>query len=223
MGEPLRVTVRRCVVVGDVIESRDLEDRSAFRQVLTDALAEANEAVDDGVAAPFATLKGVDEIAGVLETPIGSYRAIRTLVEAIHPAAIRFAVVWGDVDVGIHERDVARQDGPAFHRADELLETIAREDRYVEVVVPGVPGPYVTTIGNQMDLLCIRKSEWTARQAEVVREYRDAESMAATAERLDVAVQTISKSLARANAKRLMTVESDLETTIEYIATEVVE
>lgn len=217
------MTVRRCVVIGDVIDSRAVEDRTAFRDVLADAITRTNDTIGDELAAPFAALKGVDEIGGVLETPAGSYRAIRTLTEALHPTAIRFAVVWGDVDIGVDEPDVARQDGPAFHRADDLLETITREDRYVGVDVPGAPEPYVTTVGNQMDLLCLWKSEWTERQAEVVRAYRVEGTVTAVAERFDVTVQAVSKILARANAKRILAIEADLDSAIDYLAREVAE
>jgi len=235
------VTARRCVVVGDVVASRQVEDRESLRDVLTDGIERTNEDLarehEDGLVAPFATLKGVDEVGGVLRTLAGSYRAVRTLVEAIHPAEIRFAVVWGEVDVGVGDPDVARQDGPAFHRADELLAELAESDRYVGLELqdgPATPArrpsegtagggtdPCVRTIGNQMDLLCAWKAEWTERQTEVVRQYRGAETMAEVADRLGVTVQTVSKTLGRASAERILAIEDDLQVAVAHLAAEV--
>lgn len=219
------MTERRCIVVGDVVASREVEDRVALRDVLADGIERANQTLEEALVAPFATLKGVDEVGGVLGTLAGSYRAIRTLVEAIHPAEIRFAVVWGEVDVGVDASDVARQDGPAFHRADELVAELARDDRYVGLDVGDGPGPtqrpYVTTIANQMDLLCMWKAAWTGRQAEVVRRYRTADTMAEVAQALDVTVQTVSKTLGRAEADRILAIEADLEVTVDHLATQV--
>lgn len=215
------MSVDRCVVVGDVVGSRRVEDRAGLREVLADGVERANELLGDALVAPFATLKGVDELGGVLEDLAGSYRAIRTLVEAIHPTEIRFAVVWGEIDVGVDATDVASQDGPAFHRADALLEEIADEDRYVAFEAPGGPASLATTVGNQMELLCMWKAEWTERQAELVRHYREAGSMTAVAERLDVTVQTVSKTLGRARAERILAIEADLEAAMADLAAEV--
>lgn len=215
------MSATRCVVVGDVVGSRAIADREQFRDVLLEGLERVNERVGDALVAPFATLKGVDEVGGVLETLAGSYRAVRTLVEAIHPTAIRFAVVWGEVDVGVDAADVASQDGPAFHRADELVSRVAEEERAVGLHVPGAPPALATTVENQMELLCMWKAGWTERQAEVVRCYRDAASMSAVAAELDVTVQTVSKTLDRAGAARILAIEDDLDDAVAALASEV--
>jgi hypothetical protein len=233
------VPTHRCLVVGDVVSSRAVENRASLGGVPADGVERTNDVLradpTTAVVAPFATPQGVDEVGGVLETLAGSYRAVRTLVEAVHPAEIRFAVVWGEVDVGVDAPDVARQDGPAFHRADDLLAELASEDRYVgldvEFATGGGPGdgrgterglgPYVTTIGNQMDLLCAWKVGWTERQVEVVRRYREADTMSAVAEGLDVTVQTVSKTLGRARGDRILAIERDLEEAVAHLANQV--
>jgi len=87
------------VIVGDVVDSRAVEDREALHGRLESGMERANDAVGDRLVAPFTTLKGVDEVGGVLTDPGRAYHAVRELTDAIHPTAIRFAVVWGDVDV----------------------------------------------------------------------------------------------------------------------------
>jgi len=56
------------------------------------------------------------------------------------------------------------------------------------------------------------KAGWTARQMEVARRYRDLGEMAAVSDRLDVSVQSVSQTLARADAVTIMGMERDLQT-----------
>jgi len=117
-------------------------------------------------------------VGGVLTDPGRAYHAVRELTDAIHPTAIRFAVVWGDVDVGADADDVARMDGPAFHEADDLLGDVERADRYVSLSVDRTD-KWLVDPTNQIDLVCMWKAGWTARQMEVARRYRDLGEMAA--------------------------------------------
>lgn len=68
---------RACVVVGDVVRSRSVEDRERLREALLDGLDRVNAALSDRLLAPFATLKGVDELGGVLNGLAGVERALR--------------------------------------------------------------------------------------------------------------------------------------------------
>jgi len=206
------MTRRRCVIVGDVVDSRAVEDREALHYSLESGMERANDAAGDRLVAPFTTLKGVDEVGGVLTDPGRAYHAVRELTDAVHPTGIRFAVVWGDVDVGTDADDVARMDGPAFHEADDLLGEVERADRYVGLSVDGTDEWLVDLLTNQVDLVCMWKAGWTARQMEVAKEYRDLGEMAAVADRLDVSVQSVSQTLARADAVTIMGVERDLQT-----------
>lgn len=205
------MAAHRCVVVGDVVASRAETDRESLRRRLDEGMAEANEAVAGDVVAPFTTLKGVDEIGGVLATPARAYPALRAIAEAVHPTAIRFAVVWGELDVGLDETDVSKMDGPAFHEADALLTDLADSGRTVALSV-GADEWLERLVADQIDLLFMWKDEWTVTQADVVRQYREAGSMKAVAEQRDVSVQAVSQTLARADAARVLEIEAGLET-----------
>ncbi|MHB9288917.1 SatD family protein [Halobacteriales archaeon Cl-PHB] len=197
-----------CVVTGDVVGSRSVDDREALRERLERGVAAANDALADDLLAPFAILKGVDEVAGVLASAAGVDRALQALGEAIHPTEMRFAVVRGTVDVGADSGVVSQMDGPAFHRADELLETLATEDRYVGLDL-GAEADSITVdlLEGLCDLLCAWKGEWTERQADLVGKYRQAESMTAVADAEGVTVQVVSKTLGRAGAETVLRTE----------------
>lgn len=211
------MSTRRCVVIGDVIGSREVENRTALSEQLDDGLERVNDELADRLVAPFATLKGVDEIGGVLETLDGAYRAVRLLTEAIHPTTMRVAIVHGAVDVGGDTDDVAEMDGPAFHDADDALERLGERERLVALSVEGAQSWQVDLIEAQMELLSMWKERWTARQAEVVRTYRDAVTMGAAADWLGVSVQSVSKTLKRARAATIIEIEVTLETALGHL------
>lgn len=212
------MTTRCCVVIGDVIGSREVDDRTALRNRLEAGLEAVNDALADRLVAPFATLKGVDEVGGVLESPEGAYRALQLLTEAIHPTTMRVAIVHGSVDVGADTGDVAEMDGPAFHTADEALALAESSERLVALSVEDAHSWQVDMIEAQMELLSMWKEAWTPRQTEVVRTYRDAATMRAAADRLDISVQSVSKTLKRARAATIIEIEETLETALSHLA-----
>lgn len=210
-----------CVVVGDVVGSRSVDDREALRDDLEAAVAAANAEVGDRLVAPFAILKGVDEVAGVLADTAGADRALWALAEGIHPTGIRFAVVRGEVDVGVDSGDVAAMDGPAFHEADRVLEAVAADDRHVGLSIDGAGEPVVVELLEALaNLLLAWKGEWTARQAELVGRYRGAASMTALAEAEGITVQVVSKTLARAGAETVLRTETGMSRGFEYLSRE---
>jgi len=208
---------RRCVVVGDTVDSRAVADRSDLRDRLDAGIERANELLGEELCAPFEVLKGVDEVGGVLRDPGSIYPPIRAISEAIHPTAMRFAVVWGEIDVGQDADTVAEMDGPAFHEADRRLRELGDTDRAVSLAVPGTDPWLVRLVANQMHLLAARKQDWTTTQAAVVRQYRELDNMQAVADRRDVSVQTVSKTLQRANAASIVEIEADLDAALSEL------
>lgn len=202
---------RYCVVIGDVVDSRSVDDREMLHRDLERGVECANDALADQMIAPFVILKGVDEIGGVLPDPSRVYRAIREINEAVHPTAIRFAVVQGRIDVGASKSDIVSMDGPAFHEADTLLDTIAHENQAIALSDPDVDPWLRQLIAHQIDLLLAWKQKWTPHQGAVVRQYRNESQMKAIAEQRDVSIQTVSQTLSRTGIERIIRTEKSLE------------
>lgn len=201
------------VVLGDVVASREIDDREAFRDTVEAALATVNERYAADVAATFALVKGIDEMAGVLGGPTPLYGVLRDIVSAVRPGAVRFGVTYGEIDVGAGEDTVVEMDGPAFHRADEALATVAETDLYVafDGRAPEVD-PFVETA---LNLLLMAREDWTDRQREVVHAYEEAGTQRAVAERLDVSQQVVSATLRRADWRRIERLEARVNDALE--------
>lgn len=197
------------VVVGDVVGSRTIDDRDAFGRTLDGALAAVNHQYDDSVRADVVTVKGVDEIAGVLEAPRDVYGLVKTVHDEIHPHQVRFGVAHGRIDVKPGSADVTEMDGPAFHRANELLEWVERRDGLfaLDGVHPGVDDLVSTTV----DLILTLREDWTDREFDAVRARERAASQQEAADRLGVIQQTVSDRLQRAHWNRITQAESTVE------------
>lgn len=226
----------RCVIVGDVVDSRENDRREGLERDLIEGLNSVNNAFQEEIVADFVQLKGVDEIAGVLRTPADAYGVVRSITEQIHPVSIRFAVIFGAVDIAPNSEDVAMMDGSAFHRADALLSRIETQDRLVgiDINTTGVDerdrsddrsgddhSLLCDLLVDHLDLIQLWKSRWTDRQVELVRAYRSYGSVVAVADEIGVTPQTVSESLRRSRAQTILEMEERIETVFEQFAAEV--
>jgi hypothetical protein len=215
MGASVDVMTRRFVLLGDVVASRQVDDREAFGERLADACAAVTDAHSDAFDAPLEPLKGVDEVGGVLTDPGVLYDVLDGLRERLHPQELRVAVATGDVDVGVDTGEVSRMDGPAFHRADELLAGLADSPLRVAFDL-GEPG-LEDALADEVNLLFLQKARWTDHQRRVVAAYRDAGSQAAVADDLGVSQAAVSQALTRANWPALREIETRLRRTLRAV------
>lgn len=199
-------------MLGDVIGSREIDDRRAFRTQFEDARATVTSAYGDDFAAGPAVLKGIDELGAVMTTLERLYDVIVTLDDRLHPHAIRVAVASGEIEFGADEEDVARMDGEAFHRATALLESVERFDLRFDL--DGGAGPLDTAIADEINLLLHVRNSWTDRQRDVVARYERVGNQQAVADELGVSQQAVSNVLQGASWPLVETVERRLRGTL---------
>jgi predicted DNA-binding protein (UPF0251 family) len=219
-SHPSRSTTPGVVVLCDVRGSREIPDRARFVARLDDALRTANRA-PDRLLGRFERQAGLDEFAGVL-LPGRSAPILTGLWEALHPVAVRYAVVAGPLDVvpdpppGGGPPGAAGFDGPAFHRAAEVLDGLRRGERLVAVET-GDPQQerLLSALG---DLLYARILEWTERQLEVVRTMRRSDSQGEAARRLGVHQSTVSRALSAAQHERVAAARIAFEDALDRAA-----
>lgn len=202
-----------CVVLGDVVDSREIDDREAFQRTLTGTLDAINEEFDDSLQAPFAVLKGVDEIGGVLRTVPPVVEIQRRLARAVHPQQIRVVAVLGEIDVNEESVDVSAMDGEAFARADALLSELESDD--LTFRLEGDESVLDDLISDEVNLLDMLRAEWTERQLEVVTRFDELDSQKAVAESLGVSPQAVSKALSRTRGQNVLAIEERLAEAVE--------
>ncbi len=211
---PSDATDRPFVLLGDVIDSRELDDRTAFGDRLAAALGTVNETYGASILTRFESIKGIDEFGGVLDRLDQVYEIIATMLDRIHPVTVRFGIVQGTVDVGTPGDPITELDGPAFHRAGAILEGLPETGMYVGVDT----GRAVDSLlENVLNLLLIEREGLTPRQVEVIRAYERAGTQSAAAASLDIPQQSVSKTLSRANYQRRSTIRRQLQSSLEVL------
>ncbi|WP_454855894.1 SatD family protein [Promicromonospora soli] len=118
-------------LIGDIVGSRKIPDRSLAQQAISDALSRANEAID--TVQPLEPTVG-DEIQGGFATIMNATLATLLIRLELAPAIdLRFGLGCGDVTVLDENRRPLLQDGPGWWTAREAINGLKnkRGTRYV--------------------------------------------------------------------------------------------
>lgn len=181
-------------LIGDLVGSRDLEDRAEVQVRLAEGIRELNATLLAEVVVPLKLTAG-DEAQGLLDDPEVSLDIIIRLSDAVFPARISWGLGRGGLATELVD-DVAMLDGPCFHRAREAVERAKRSSEWL--AVRGLPEPDGRVLAGLMNLIGAIRSGWTPRQAEVVQEARTKKQVR-VAEELGVHRSTISRTLSSAS------------------------
>jgi len=195
-------------LLGEMEDETSSLDRQEFQTRLGRGLAEMNNRYAAYLYAPFVLGSGFPEFSAVLRTHAPVYGMARTLAEVCHPLPLRVAVARGEIDGGLESRDAEAMDGPAFDLAGELLYRARKEERLLLV---HTGDDDFDTLFNALLLLLHRNfQQWTSRQWEVVRLYRELGRQSDVAQALDISQQSVSNTLSGAGWKVVKEVEDSL-------------
>jgi hypothetical protein len=110
------------VLIGDVVASRRLPARAQFQRRLKAALKDVNGRARS-LASPYTLTLG-DEFQAVYRQADTAFADVFALQAAIAPVRARFALAVGEIATPLNPSQAIGMDGPAFHRARALLESL---------------------------------------------------------------------------------------------------
>ena len=189
------------VVIGDLIRSRNIKNRFLVSKKIHDIIKIINREYMSNIFAPLELTKGIDEFSLVLKNPAQSYCICRAIDEYIYPERYRFAIVKGQLDIGMTSKNAKTLDGPAFHKAADCLNKIKKTDQR-----------FIFDLGNDCDLLiseaanliAIIADSRSARQQEIVELYNRYNNQKKIARKLKISQQAISDTLKQANYRSVL-------------------
>lgn len=215
-------------LIGDVVGSRELEDRAGVQRRLRGLLEALNRelgapgegedplqgAADaDGarrgkregppLAAPLAVTAG-DEIQGLLLRPDAAVDVLVRLADGLHPVRIAWGLGAGKLETDLHG-DVSLLDGPCFHRAREALERATKDGAWARAV--GLDPAVDRGLSALFRLVGAVREGWTETQARYARAVRG-RLQKEVAERFDVSPSVVSESLKAARFRELVEAEA---------------
>jgi len=182
-------------VIGDVISSAKIENLENLLNRLNKTLGQVNADFANDIHAPLTLTRG-DEVSGVLTRIENTYRIVDAILEAVHPNLIRFAIVYGPLEMTIESRDAERISGTAFRQAAEILYSQKPEN----LITLQIKNSLIDRLlSSHMNFIFFLKRQWTKRQLEVITLYKKFGRQKEVAKRLKIRQPTVSRILKTAN------------------------
>ncbi len=196
------------VMLGDVISSRRIKDKESFQKKLDKACREINKAHADDIYAEFRILKGIDEIEGVLLNISKSYEIINSISEQLYPHSMRFVLSLDFIDTALEAHNVTKMDGPAFHKASDMIHGLKSSKLFFDMSA----GNEVldTAIAGEVNLIMLLKKNWSPRQHQIAKEYREKRNQDDVANTIGITQQSVSRTLTRSMWKEINHIEEKL-------------
>lgn len=116
-------------IIGDVIDSKKLNTRSAVQESLQRALARINQTYAHCLVSPFTLTLG-DEFQALLYPNQEVFQMIDTLRLSLYPVSLRFGIGIGDIVTAINPLQSIGADGPAYWNARSAIDWVHDKDDY---------------------------------------------------------------------------------------------
>ncbi len=192
-------------LIGDLINSKEIPNRNQVQQTLKQALSDINQRYRDDLLSEFMITLG-DEFQGLLRSTGDVLSIISDLEQALYPFGLRFGIGCGEISTDIHER-CSEIDGPAFHRARLMIQTIKESSNrhnkvYSSILICSDTTPTVQDklINSVFSLCTSLKEKWSDRQVEIMDAYlKHDKNQYKTAEALGITQSSVNKSLKSSN------------------------
>ncbi|EHJ56542.1 hypothetical protein HMPREF9318_00400 [Streptococcus urinalis FB127-CNA-2] len=121
-------------IIGDIINSKKIQDREAFQQRLNDVLDQLNTDYRDVIASQFFITLG-DEFQAILHRTAPVFQIIDVLISRLSPISVRFGLGFGDIKTSINPEMSIGADGPAFWYAREAIVELHQKNDYGDTLL----------------------------------------------------------------------------------------
>ena len=208
-------------VIGDMKDSRHLENRKEVQVRLQGILDRLNERHKDEIVSRFLITLG-DEFQGLLSSGKYILDMVNEIRMEMYPVRLRFGIGFGQITTDIRTEMALGADGPGYYRAREAVELLKEREKKKRSVLAELCLKMDEThrdkeilLNTVFDLMYVVESGWTDRQREVIWDMLlHGDGQQNTASRLDITQSTVQKTLA---AGSYYTYESALKNASEIL------
>ena len=158
-------------LIGDIIESKNIQDRAQVQQQLLRLMKELNWQYQDYLISPFTVTTG-DEFQALFSPNSYMFQIIDQLSVAFSPYEIRFGIGVGEMVTEINKEQSIGSDGPAYWLAREAINHIHDKNDYgINHISVFLADEEVTWTVNAMLAACsFIQSKWTEVQYDVLKQ-----------------------------------------------------
>jgi hypothetical protein len=192
-------------LVGDVIGSRQLENRNEVQLLIKNALCEINQKYESDIASNFMLTLG-DEFQGLLFTGRYLMEIMQHIKSSLYPVRIKFGIGYGTMSTDISSDRPLGADGSAYILARKGVNEIRVESDKRKVSIGSTRVHFENNLESSewfnalLDACSVIENSWTTRQHETVSLLLDGtKSQSDVAAILKVGQPAIQKSIASSN------------------------
>jgi hypothetical protein len=186
--------MRYLVLIGDVVASRQLPARAQFQRRLK-TLLQAVNGRRKSLVSPYTLTLG-DEFQAVYREADATFADIFFLLAELAPVQARFAMAVGEIVTPINSMQSIGMDGPAFHRARELLDLLKAERRLIAAYGGAeawtLPASLLVMLSHQME-------GWRTNRLKLFARILAGEPVAELARRTGITPRAVNKNIRAAD------------------------
>jgi len=197
------------VLIGDIVESREIPQRSIFKESFKAAIDDLNTQFSRDLISPFTVTLG-DEFQAVLHDTSQLFIMIHQLQLRFGQKLIRFALGCGGIETEINRENAIGMDGPAFHHARRAMEQAKANNRHLFYSGDDLHAALANQLLGWIDLTCDR---WKKERLNILYLYRKGANQRQIAQKLKMTQPAVSQNLNSPGVRAVIESERLLEET----------
>ncbi len=211
-------------IIGDIKNSKELEDRKNIQVKLKTVLNEVNEKYKLVISAKFMITLG-DEFQGLLCSGDRALEIIEEIQRQMHPVEIRFGIGIGQITTEINSEMAIGADGPGYYKAREAIEILKHSEQKnktqaadIRIEVENDEHSIAVMLNTIFSLIAVIQNNWSKRQREIVWTFEKyGGSQLECAKRLNISQSSVQRSLINGNYYAYKNAKETINTVLKEI------
>ena len=204
----------KIVLIGDIVASRKIEDRSLVQKKLMAAIRQVNRK-NSNLLSPYTVTLG-DEFQAVFNKADRIFADGITILSALYPEQVRFSIGVGAIDTPINKQQAIGMDGPAFYLARKGIGQL-KSSGYL-FTTNGLLDDQQNMVNHSLYLVSHHLSKWIQSRLNVFVLLQQGLSVADMANKLDLSDKAIYKTIDHGELRVIHQLFLDIEKVINASA-----
>lgn len=181
------------VLIGDIINSKNISERNLFQNKLKDLLAQINDRYNKVIESKFSITLG-DEFQAILNSADKIFEIIFNIELNLYPVKVRFALSYGQIDTEINKDLPLGSDGPAWWQARKILKEIKEKNERglkgrTNIKFAGLNKDFSNIFNSTFSVIFNIKNRWTINQIKIIKEIINSYGITGDIKQADIANQ----------------------------------
>lgn len=172
------------VLIGDIVASREIEQREELQQNLRQILDTVNEQ-NEGLISPYTITLG-DEFQAMYTQADHLFEHLVMIMAKLHPVQVRFSIGIGSIDTPVNKKQAIGMDGPAFHEAREGIKALKGSGFLFSIRVEGEDNSTLKIINSSLTLIGHQMKSWKKNRLTILYMLMQGKDYKSITKKLDI-------------------------------------